>query len=325
TLSELKRAFTELTTLKISRLDSTALQAHLDRLAQADLAALAALAASTATLPSSTVPATASEPEPDKMTEKLLLLAMQGKLDVLLAHMAKHPHLTPHLTGPLPPNSREEDTASLPSLLHVAAHHGHPDLVRHLLIEVGADPTVSGSGRTAYEVAKDKETRNAFRRAMAEMPEKWDWVKARVPSALTKEMEEEQARKEAEKKRKERERKKKINEERKEKEKEKEKEAPVTQKQVGASTSLRGLMDASGNSQINTAHMTPEAKARLEREKRAHAAEMRLAKAGAAAGAAAGGKCEMCGAGLEGKVPFERLNFKYCSTGCVRKHREVVP
>lgn len=210
--------------------------------------------------------------------------------------------------------------------MHVASHYGHPELVRYLLVDAGTDPTLTGAAgvHMAYDLAKDKETRNAFRRVMAEMPEKWDWMRAHVPSALTKEMEEEQGRKEAEKKKKEKEKKKKQNEEKKEKAKEQE----PTQAQKGkqaAGPSIKGLLDV--GSQLNTAHMTPEARARLEREKRAKAAEMRFAKIGAAA---VGGsvsteeKCEMCGTSLVGKVPFERLNFKYCSTECVRKHREIV-
>ena len=54
-----------------------------------------------------------------------------------------------------------------------------------------------------------------------------------------------------------------------------------------------------------------------EREKRAYAAELRLA------GATAVKKCDNCGTALT-MVPFERLTFKYCSTKCVMEHKKTL-
>lgn len=55
----------------------------------------------------------------------------------------------------------------------------------------------------------------------------------------------------------------------------------------------------------------PEVKAR---ELRAAAAEARML----------GNRCAWCKKNLEGVVPFERLAFKYCSTECVSRHRQVL-
>jgi len=76
--------------------------------------------------------------------------------------------------------------------------------------------------------------------------------------------------------------------------------------------------------EVNLARLSLEMGIKIEREWRAKAAEMRFARAanGASSGASAV-KCEMCGTSVEG-VPFERLSYKYCSTGCVAKHRAVV-
>ncbi|CAH1761704.1 3405_t:CDS:2 [Entrophospora sp. SA101] len=57
------------------------------------------------------------------------------------------------------------------------------DFVEYLLKQ-GANPTQTSKikNMTAYEIAKDKETRNVFRRFMADEPDKYDWKLARVPS-----------------------------------------------------------------------------------------------------------------------------------------------
>lgn len=48
---------------------------------------------------------------------------------------------------------------------------------------------------TAYDFAPDKDTRNVFRRFMGEFPDKYDYTKSHIPSALTEEVEQEQAEK----------------------------------------------------------------------------------------------------------------------------------
>lgn len=62
------------------------------------------------------------------------------------------------------------------------------------LLGNGADPCARDArGRTAYGVAGSKEVRDAFRRAMAAAPDRWDWGAAEVPSALTEDLEAAQA------------------------------------------------------------------------------------------------------------------------------------
>jgi len=85
------------------------------------------------------------------------------------------------------PKSLEEDLGLTP--LHVATKAGDTDSVRKLL-EEDSDPCAKDkAGRTPYSIAKDKETRNIFRRFMAQHPSKWDWHAASVPSPLTDELE----------------------------------------------------------------------------------------------------------------------------------------
>lgn len=83
--------------------------------------------------------------------------------------------------------------------LHEAAQSGDVHKVLELL-EQGFDPCCKDErGRTPYMLASEKEVRNAFRRFMASNLDKWDWDVAKVPSALTKEMEESQAAKQVHK------------------------------------------------------------------------------------------------------------------------------
>ena len=99
---------------------------------------------------------------------------------------------------PTAPPEEAEPEAPEPEL-HAAARAGDADRVLALLIDERADPTVVYRGKVAYVVSKDKDTRDAFRRAMARAPDAWEWIsEAQVPSALTEELEAKHAAKEAE-------------------------------------------------------------------------------------------------------------------------------
>ncbi|KAI3918179.1 hypothetical protein MKX01_041499 [Papaver californicum] len=95
--------------------------------------------------------------------------------------------------------SIENEVIGVSTPLHVAAMSGNTQHILELL-ELGLDPcAVDERGRTPYMLATEKETRNTFRRFMALNLDKWDWNAAKVPSPLTKEMEESQSVKQAEK------------------------------------------------------------------------------------------------------------------------------
>ncbi|KAK6119406.1 hypothetical protein DH2020_046850 [Rehmannia glutinosa] len=92
----------------------------------------------------------------------------------------------------------ENDTVGTSTPLHEAAMSGNAQQVLELL-EQGLDPCIKDErGQTPYMLASEKEVRNTFRRFMASNLERWDWHAAKVPSALTKEMEESQAAKQEE-------------------------------------------------------------------------------------------------------------------------------
>ncbi|KAJ0235629.1 ANK_REP_REGION domain-containing protein [Hirschfeldia incana] len=162
------------------------------------------------------------------------------------------------------PNVIEEDLGDVvtgtSTLLHEAAKSGDCERVGKLL-EEGMDPCAKDErGRTPYMLANDKEVRNTFRRFMALNLEKWNWHDAKVPSPLTKEMEESQAAKQAEKDAKQKARAKEMKKQRKAREKKAQAEAEKAEKEkpISKVEEVRRAMAA-------------------EREKRAAAAERRMA------------------------------------------------
>ncbi|KAF8942778.1 hypothetical protein BGZ47_006156 [Haplosporangium gracile] len=217
TLAEIKRAYQELTTVKImlpSKEDLLAddveqVMVVTPRTVSRAPVGLASVTTGTVTIkvkPVSTPPVSAP-------LLKLVELVKKGRVEAIDNHFAR---TGLHPSQLLPKSPRQEyDQRRTPTLLHLASFHGQSRVVQQLLEKHGADPTatipslirrmdktlepvsdelldlaISAKSWTAYDVAKDKETRNAFRRVMARMPDAWDWTGlARVPSALTPEME----------------------------------------------------------------------------------------------------------------------------------------
>uniref|UniRef100_A0A7S1XHH5 VLRF1 domain-containing protein n=1 Tax=Compsopogon caeruleus TaxID=31354 RepID=A0A7S1XHH5_9RHOD len=171
--------------------------------------------------------------------------------------------------------------------LVIACVLGHHHLVQ-MLLEQGADPVLM----KPYTRASEKETRDVFRRYWAHHPDQWDYSSGGIPSPLTPEMEARNAEKAQ------------VQEQRRKNQKAKEIRAldevtrPVEWSE-GASTGPGPIRGAAIESNLLS-----------DRERRALAAEFR-----------AGTVCRWCYTSLRGKVPFERLQFKYCSTDCAHAHR----
>lgn len=177
--------------------------------------------------------------------------------------------------------------------LHMAAKHGHRNIVWTLLLH-GADPSVRDKlKKVPFMFASEKETRNVFRKFMGEYPEKYDYKTAQVPPPLSKEAEEEKAAKVNEKKKAQRLAK-------REKEKLQKSEEQKLKKEKEEKDRFLNLSD---------------------REKRALAAERRLLNTGGSSTAIQKQLCFSCAADITGKTPFEYADNKFCSVGCVKKHR----
>ncbi|KAF9951904.1 hypothetical protein BGZ72_006680 [Mortierella alpina] len=347
TLSELKRAFQELTTVKVSVLTKDALHRKEQQEQEALEKAMAASDAMAAKEQDATkIQLEKTTPEAPAELLKLIELVKKGRVEAMSSHLLKHgidaSQLLPHTS------STEYDVRRTPTLLHLASHHGQAAIVKQLLEKHHADPTtttvsamasevasedratlIGASSFTAYDIAKDKETRNAFRRAMAKLPDAWDWAGlAHIPSALTPEMEAEQERKAKEKTRK-------LLEAERERKKTRESSRPATSTGNNSNSNAPAALPSgsSGPSLVGknmasasaaNSHLSPEMRMRLERERRANAAEARMAAMRQAEGirrAVQEGKnvCVACGKSLEGLTPFEKFNRKFCTTACVAK------
>ena len=134
--------------------------------------------------------------------------------------------------------------------------------------------------RTAYDLARTREVRDVFRRAAGDMPDKWDWLGAgHVPSALTRDAED--AREEKKKLRR-----KGLKEKIKEREaREKERggtpepepePAPVVEPVRAEPKAGPRKLGGTAGAVEGVAGLTPEMRAKVERERRARAAEARL-------------------------------------------------
>lgn len=205
------------------------------------------------------------------------------------------------------------------TILQLASEAGSDGVIRYLLEEKHADPTLPTERlgelrkrfndppnaasqtsevaaqqphRTAYDLCSTKEARNVFRRMMAEHPNLFDWGGmslggARVPSALTEEMQDNASAKQKDRRaamrEKARERANKAVEKAssapspepasQDAEKKEEKSSHHTTNRLGGSnTAPRVLLQQRDEQQ----GLTPEMRARIEREKRARAAEERM-------------------------------------------------
>lgn len=280
TQAELMRAFVELTRVKVSTIDEAALAAK-----------AAAEEAETARLASQIRQATAPKaaPKPSKADEEALLHTTQLQS---LIRRSKAPALISYLTSnSLPPNysffpASAPTNHHAPTPLHLSSSLNNPACVSALLLKAHADPTLkSPEGKTPFEIAGDRATRDAFRLARHELGEsRWNWDSAAVPSALSpeehaKRAEREKAEKAAED---ETERTRRQTATERLRREDKEKEESTREGKFGKGKSLRQVlvpeMTAEEKRAEDARGMTPEMRMKLERERRARAAEARFKK-----------------------------------------------
>jgi len=266
TQKELMRAFVELTRVKQSTIDETA------------LAALNARPAETAPTPVPVKPKaqkpTKEEEEATLHTSQIIPLIKRSKVPALLNYLKSNN--VPPTFNFLPVNHHT------PTPLHLAASLNSAPVVLALLTKGGADPTImNDDARTPFTVAGDRATRDAFRVARHELGESiWQWDQAGVPSALSRadaekrdvqEKTEKAAESKAESERR------KVETERVRKEGEAE-ETRRREQRLGKGKSLGALPVKTGAElrEEEARGLTPEARAKIERERRARAAEERF-------------------------------------------------
>ncbi|KAI1323984.1 hypothetical protein F5Y16DRAFT_327111 [Xylariaceae sp. FL0255] len=271
TQNELMRSFIELTRLKMKEIDPAQLEK-------------AKPESSTKTTPAKpTKPAapklTEEEETAQLHTSQLQAFIRRSKLPGLLSYL-KTNDLSPDFCFQ-PADTQQNHHAPTP--LHLAASQNSAPLVSGLLVKAGADPTQqSAEGKTPFDLVGDRSTRDAFRVARDELGEKaWDWEAAHVPAPLNRadaQRREERDRVEAERKESAR---------RTAEEDRLKREGPKVTTKTGSSRSIldAGVARSAQEKREEEARgLTPEQRMKLDRERRARAAEERFRKMQGAGG-----------------------------------------
>lgn len=276
TQAELMRAFVELTRVKVSHVDEAALAA-----AAAAEAKSEALPANPSKVSSKPVGPTATKEEEEASlhTSQLQALIRRSKVPALLTYLS---------TNSLPPDFRFYPSTSqahhhTPTPLHFAASINSPPIVIALLSKANANPTIPNSdNHPPFDLAGDRATRDAFRIARSLLGEAhWDWKAAHCPSPLSKtEADQRSERERAEAEKEEAQRRK------TETEKLKREALAEGQQQNQLGRKPLGIREktAEERREEETRGLTPEARTRLERERRARAAEERMRRLAAGGG-----------------------------------------
>lgn len=263
TQAELLRSFQELTRLKVSKLVESV-----------DEKPAAEKAPAKESKPKSQVPKLSKEEEAAQFhTSQLQALIRRSRAPGVLLHLTKN-ELSPNFTF-YPP----ADHHHAPTPLHLSASTNSPALVLALLTKANADPTIKNEdGKTAYDMAGDVKTRDAFRVARHQLGETvFDWSQAHVPSPLSQEEVDAKAKQEkasvdaAEAQR----RKAELEQIRQEEER---RNVGRMERKAGTGQTLASAAEKTGaeKREEEVRGLTPEMRMRLERERRARAAEERI-------------------------------------------------
>ncbi|QPC70112.1 hypothetical protein HYE68_000864 [Fusarium pseudograminearum] len=227
------------------------------------------------------VPKTSTKPSKPKLSEEeetallhtsqLQAFVRRSKVPALLSYLKNNSITADFEFQPV------EQNHHAPRSLHLAAAQNAAPLVLGLLVRGDADPTIKNNeGKTPFELAGERSTRDAFRVARSELGEaKWAWDDAKIPPAMTKaeaDKRDEREKKEAGDKEAER---RKAEEERLQSEGPK---VPEGRKQKGNILAAGLKQTPQEKREAEARGLTPEMRMRLERERRARAAEERLRK-----------------------------------------------
>lgn len=275
TQNELMRSFVELTRVKVLEVDEAAIAAA--KIAAEEEAKQATAAKKSK--PTTPAPAKVSEEEETATlhTNQIQALIRRSKLPALLSYF-KSNNLSPDFIF-YPPDSQLNHHTPTP--LHLAASQNSSTLVSGLLIKAGANPTiVNDDDKTPFDLTGDRATRDAFRVARFELGDaKFDWNAAHVPAPLSRaDADERDAREKKEETIKEQERRK-MEVARLKEEGPKVADSGPLGKAAGRGRALAlGQVQKSAQEkrEEEARGMTPEMRMRLEREKRARAAEERM-------------------------------------------------
>ncbi|QIX00226.1 hypothetical protein AMS68_005743 [Peltaster fructicola] len=273
TQGELMRAFIELTRVKVSTIDEAALArkaAEEEAKAKQDAQRLNDKMEKVL----KTIKLSKEDEEATLHTSQLQALIRRSKAPALVSYYQNNSLSVNFRFFPADKNHHA------PSPLHLAAAQSAPACITALLVKVGVDPGVRNEeGRSAFELAGDRATRDAFSLARGQLGEdRWQWDKAGVPAALsqaevdaraTRERDEKMAEERAEKDRRQ-------GEAQRLRQEDVQKQNAVKDKKYGLGKTLAAPMTAEQRRMEDAKGMTDEMRLRIERERRARAAEERM-------------------------------------------------
>ncbi|KAJ5317604.1 hypothetical protein PENANT_c038G03373 [Penicillium antarcticum] len=271
TQGELLRCFKELTRVKVSEVDEAAVAA-----AEAKKREEESKPATPRPQPQPQKPKISKEEEAALLhTSQIQAFIRRSKVPALMSYITNNsiPSTFTFTPASQPQNFR------CPTPLHLAANLNTPVVVTALLTKANADPTATNNeGRTPFELTGDRATRDAFRIARHDLGEsKWDWDAAKVPSAVSKADADSRAEKERKAADEEESNRRKAGLDRLKRE-DAERAAAEHKASLRGGRTLGAVVEktAAEKRDEETRGMTPEMKMRLERERRARAAEERF-------------------------------------------------
>ncbi|GAM36070.1 hypothetical protein TCE0_018r04873 [Talaromyces pinophilus] len=268
TQTELMRSFKELTRVKVSQFDEAALAAAQEK--QRETSAKPVKPA-----PQPKAPKLSEEEEAAMLhTSQIQALIRRSKAPALLSYISNNA-ISPSFRF-FPADALQNHHAPTP--LHLAANSDSPALVISLITKAKLDPTLKNDeGKTPFDLAGDRATRDAFRVARHELGESaWDWEAAHVPSPVSQAEVSQRQAKEKEEAAKEEASRRKTEIERLRAE-EAANAAAVEKRRNAGGKKLASLdKTATEKREDEMRGMTPEMRMRLERERRARAAEERI-------------------------------------------------
>ena len=267
TQAELMRAFTELMRVKVSHIDEAALAKEQEKQQKS-------VSQPPKPTPKPQKPKISKEEEEALLhTSQIQALIRRSKVPALLTYISNNS--IPATFTFHPPTAPQNHRSPTP--LHLAATSSSPAIVTALLTKAQADPTLlNEEGKTPFDLAGDRPTRDAFRVARHDLGEStWDWDAAHVPSAISKT--EADSRAGREKKAADEEESQRREDELERLRKEDQARQAAEMKRSGGRTLAPTVEKTfSEKREEETRGMTPEMRMRLERERRARAAEERM-------------------------------------------------
>lgn len=208
-------------------------------------------------------------------TSQLQNLIRRSKAPGVLLYLKKN-DLSANFTF-YPPDQGTNHHAPTP--LHLAASQSAAAVVTALLTKTDADPTITNSdGKVPYDIAGDSRSHDAFRVARHTLGEKaYNWSASHIPSPLSPEEAEAKAKKEEQQANTAEADRRKAELARLKQEEEARKTGKI-ERRAGAGKALGAIPEKSWTekNEEDLRGLTPEMRQRLERERRARAAEARM-------------------------------------------------